>query len=88
MIIEEYTRRQAPALDELIAHGNAPALMIDYDEALADPDGTVLRIAEHIDLPVTATATAFVSPKLRRHRADQPTDTLRNADQGLTTLTM
>jgi hypothetical protein len=88
MIIEEYTRRQALTLDALVAHGDAPALRIDYDEALADPDGTVRRIAEHIDLPVTATATAFVVPKLRRHQSDQPADTRRNADQGVTTLTM
>jgi hypothetical protein len=87
-IIDDYARRQAATIAELVAHGNRPALTIDYDEALADPAGAVRRIAEHVDLPATEAAAAFVAPELRRHRPAQPVDTPRNDDQGVTTATM
>lgn len=80
MIIEEYARRQSLTINELVSHGSSPALMVDYDEALADPEGAVRRIAEHIELPVTADATAFITPGLRHHRSAH--------DQGVTTLTI
>jgi hypothetical protein len=67
--------------------GISPALRIDYDAAIADPGGTVRRIAEYVDLPVTAAATAFIAPELRRHRPARPIDATRNYDQGVTTLT-
>ena len=88
MIIEEYARRQTQTIHELTAHDNPPAITIDYDTALADPEGTVQQIAGHVRLPTTTTAVAFVSPKLRRHRQEQPVDTLRNTDQGQITATM
>jgi hypothetical protein len=84
LIIREYSRRRLITLDELESHGIPPALWIDYDRAIDNPDDTVARIAAYVELPVTAAATAFIAPKLRRHR--QSADTLRN-DQGLTTLT-
>jgi hypothetical protein len=87
MIIEEYDRRQALTLTELASHGVAPALTINYDQALDDREGTVRRIAGHVDLPVTAAAVTFISPALRHHRQQRPVDTPRN-DQGVTTLTM
>jgi hypothetical protein len=83
----DYARRQASTLDELQSHGISPALRIDYDKAIADPSGTVQRIAEYVDLPVTAAAASFVAPRLRHHRPAQPADAPRNDDQGLTTLT-
>jgi hypothetical protein len=85
-VIREYADRQALMLAELESHGIPPALAVDYDAALADPEGTVRRIAAHVDLPVTAAATAFVAPRLRRH--GRPADTPRNDDQGVTTSTM
>jgi hypothetical protein len=85
-IAAEYARRQALTLQELTFRGVPPALTINYDDALADPEGTTRRIADHIELPVTAAATAFITPGLRRHRPPAG-DTPRN-DQGVTTLTM
>jgi hypothetical protein len=87
MAARDSARRQAPTLDELESHGISLALRIDYDKAVADPSGTEQRIAEYADLPVTAAATAFIAPELRRHRPAQPIDTTRNYDQGVTTLT-
>ena len=88
MAARDYARRQAPTLDELESHGISPALRIDYDAAIADRSGTAQRIAEYVDLPVTAAAASFIAPRLRHHRPAQPTDTLRYDDQGLTTLTI
>jgi hypothetical protein len=68
MAAQDYARRQASTLDELESHGISPALRIDYDAAIADPSSTVQRMAEYVDLPVTAAATAFIAPELRRHR--------------------
>ena len=87
-VIGEYAHRQQLMYDELLAHGIPPAPLIDYDEALVDPERTVRRIAGHLDLPVTAAATAFVSPELRRHGQVRPANTPRNDTQGVTTLTM
>ena len=56
------------------SHGISPALRIGYDAAIADPSGTVQRIAEYVDLPVTAAAASFIAPRLRRHRPAQPAD--------------
>jgi hypothetical protein len=88
MVIDEYVRRQALTLTELAAHGITPALVVDYDEAIADPAATVQRIAAHVGLPVTDAATSFIAPELRKYRQHRPADTPRNEDQGLTTLTM
>jgi hypothetical protein len=85
LVIDEYGRRQTQTLAELVSHGMPPPLLLDYDRILGDPATAVGRIAEHVGLPVTEAATAFVSPELRQHVA-QPGDTPRN-DQGLTTLT-
>ena len=85
VVIDDYTRRQALTVAELIDHGIDRPLMVDYDLALADPEAAVRRIAEFVRLPATAAATAFVAPSLRRHR---PADTPRNEGQGLTTLQM
>jgi hypothetical protein len=74
MIVEEYDRRQALALTELASHGVTPALTINYDQALDDREGTVARIAEHVDLAVTAAAVAFVSPALRRYNQKRPVE--------------
>jgi hypothetical protein len=68
------------------SNGISPVLRIDYDAAIAGPSGTVQRIAEYDDLPVTAAAASFIAPRLRHHRPARPADT-RNDDQGLTTLT-
>jgi hypothetical protein len=76
MAARDYARRQAPTLDELESHGISPALRIDYDAAIADPSGTVQRIAEYVDLPVTAAAASFIAPKLRRHQ--QATSSFRS----------
>lgn len=86
-IIAEYIDRQSLMLHELATHGISPALTINYDEALEDPEFIVKLIATYIDLPATAEAVAFVSPQLRRHRQVVPADTLHNDAQGLTTLT-
>jgi len=86
-ITREYARRQALTLEALEARGVAGALVVDYDEAVDDPAAAVRRIAESIGRPATAAAAAFVTPRLRRHRRHRPADTLRNDDQGVTTLT-
>jgi hypothetical protein len=65
MAARDYARRQAPTLDEPESHGISLALRIEYDAAIADPSGTVQRIAEYNDLPVTAAAGSFIEPKLR-----------------------
>jgi hypothetical protein len=67
-VAAEYARRQARTLGELAARGDGPPLTVDYDDALADPDAAVRRIAEHVGLEATEAAAAFVSPALRRHR--------------------
>jgi hypothetical protein len=87
MIAHDYVRRQTSAIEELEAHGIAPTMRIDYDAALDDPDAMVQRIAEHVGLPVTEAAASFISPELRRHGQEQPGNTLRNDDQGVTTST-
>ena len=58
------------------SHGISPALGIDHDAAVADPSGTVRRMAEYVDLPVTAAAASFIPLKLRRHQ--QATSSLRS----------
>jgi hypothetical protein len=87
MIIEEYARRQSETLHELATRGFPPALTIDYDEAIGNPEFIVKLIANYVDLPVTAAATAFISPELRRYRQVLPAHMLHNDAQGLTTLT-
>ena len=70
------------------SNGISPALRIDYDAAIANPSGTVQRITEYNDLGVTAAATAFIAPGLRRYRPAQPAAARHDGDQGVTTLTM
>lgn len=80
-IARDYRERQARALAEVAeaARGAAP-LVIDYVEALADPGGTVRRIADHVGRPVTDRAEAMIRPDLRRF-GPAPA-------QGVSTLTM
>jgi hypothetical protein len=83
-VAEDYARRQTQTLADLVDHGNPPALLVDFDAAIADPEDTVRRIAAHVDRPVTAAAIAFITPDLRHY----PMPVAPAArDQGLTTLT-
>jgi hypothetical protein len=65
MAPRDCARRQASTLDELESHGIPPALGIDYDAAIADPSGTIQRIAEYGGQPTCILPARLKAIKMR-----------------------